>query len=107
MQAILRLLENDRVVGVHHFISDFLAAMRRQAMHKSRVPRGFSHEFGVHLVWTEYLSPLIRLALLTHARPRIGVNRIDPCDGRMWIGKQLDSRPSLFRDLPRIGDNLR
>src|SRR3981081_3055067 len=61
MHAIFRLLEDERVFRVHHFVSHFLTAMRRQTVQEHRVRSGFGHEFAIHLVRREDRGPLISL----------------------------------------------
>src|SRR4051795_3926259 len=40
VQAVLRLVEDDRMWSVHHLVGDLLAAVRRQAVHDDHVRPG-------------------------------------------------------------------
>src|SRR5689334_20418528 len=81
MQAILGLIEDHGPRRVDYVISNFFAAMRRQAMHKQRMRRGSSEQLIVDLISAEYLLALCGFALLSHAGPDIGVNCIRSSDG--------------------------
>ena len=64
MQAVLCLLEDQRRVGVHDFVRNFLAAMCGETMHKYRMGRGFRHELPIHLVGREDRGTLSLFVLL-------------------------------------------
>ena len=46
VQAVLGLVEDDRLRPVHDLVRDLLAAMGRQAMHEDGVPLGRVHELA-------------------------------------------------------------
>ena len=107
MHAVFRLVKDDRTDGVDYSIRDLFIAMGRQAMHEHGVRRGYRDELIIHLVGRENSCPLIRLVLVAHARPCVGVNRIHSPDRFARISHQLDDRARLFCDFARVGENLR
>src|SRR5882724_2498819 len=56
VHAIFRLIQNDRLRAIENFRRDFVAAMRREAMHENSAALGKRHELPVHLIWLEYLA---------------------------------------------------
>ena len=59
MQAIFRLVPDDRVGRIHQFRTDLLPPVGRQAVHVQGIPAGVAHQFGIHLVGGEQLRPLL------------------------------------------------
>src|SRR5215467_3089551 len=53
VQAVLGLVEHNRMRPIDHLVRDFLAAMRRQAMHENRARIGQCHQTGVDLIALE------------------------------------------------------
>ena len=49
MQAIFRLIEDDRPRRIHHRIGDFGAAMGWKAMHKKGIRRSPLHQGAIYL----------------------------------------------------------
>src|SRR5580692_3390941 len=64
VQAVLGLLENNRALRIHHLVSNFLAAMSRQTVHKRGIGSSCSHQLAVHLVRQENLCPVIGFVFL-------------------------------------------
>src|SRR5436190_20741595 len=73
VQAVLGLLVDDRRRSVHDVVGRFFAAVRGEAVHEDRVP-GRTHQALVHLEGREDLAALLRLGLLAHRRPRVGID---------------------------------
>lgn len=65
MQAVFRLIEDDRLRPVDHAISHFLATMCRQAMHEQRVFISLRHQGFIDLIGLENIVAA-RLVLLVH-----------------------------------------
>src|ERR1700686_4640129 len=82
MQAIFRLLENDRPRRIDDRRGDFIATMRRQESHEDRVVSGVLEQALVDLIRSEHLSALGCLVLLTHAGPHVGVDGLRAANRR-------------------------
>src|SRR5579871_2489544 len=106
-QTVFRLLEDDRLFAIHYLVGHFLPAMRRQAVHEHRMGCGFGHNAAIYLVWLKDFCPLCRLVLLPHAGPGVGINCVDACNRSMRVREKLEFCSSLFRNLLRVGNDLR
>ncbi len=76
MEAVFRLIEGDALRAFQHFVGDFLAAVRRQAMHDHRIRFRHGHDLAIDLVVAKRAHAVLRLFFLAHARPDIGIDRI-------------------------------
>jgi len=76
MHAVGSLVKDDTVRTVEHFVGNFFAAMRRQAMHNPHVVRRMFQQFRIHPESCEGLPALRLFAFLPHACPDIGVNHV-------------------------------
>ena len=74
MQPVLGLIENNRPRRIDDRRRNFVATVRRKTVHEERVLRRMRHQFVVHLERHEGLLALRRFALMTHARPNVGVD---------------------------------
>ena len=81
VEAILGLVEHDRLRPIDDLVGDFLAAMRGQAVHHERVARGALEHRLVQLKFLEVAPPLRRFLLLAHRGPGVGVNDVGIFDG--------------------------
>src|SRR6059036_3563199 len=68
MEAILGLVEDDRLRSVDHSVGDLLATMRRKAVHDEYPRARVRHESLVHLIGPEGLATGLGFGLLPHAR---------------------------------------
>ena len=76
VQSVLRFVPHDALRTVDHFGSDFLSAMRGQAMHEQRIGPGGTHHLGIHLPVFESALALGVLGFESHARPDVGRDEI-------------------------------
>ncbi len=76
MQAVLRLVPHDALRAVDDFTRDFLAAVRRQAMHEDRIGSGHCHHVGIDAPVREGGAPLLVFRLVAHAGPDIGRDQV-------------------------------
>src|SRR3984957_8745380 len=66
MQPVLSLIKHDRSRPVDHVVGDFLAAMRRQAMHHDRTLARILQQRVIDLEPLEVAPALHRLLLAAH-----------------------------------------
>src|SRR5579862_3247423 len=90
VQAVLRLIENNRTRRVNDGTRDFIAAMRRQAMHKQGMFGSKGKQFLVHLERREDFTAIGGFVLLPHAGPHVGINRVGAANGFDWIVEDPD-----------------
>src|SRR5208282_3216310 len=76
MQPILGLIKHDGARSVDHLDGDFLAAMRRQAMHYDRALARILQQRVVDLEPLEVAPALRRFFLTAHRSPGVGVNDV-------------------------------
>ena len=76
MQAVLCLLEDNRVWRINHLIGHFLTTMRGQAVHENSIRFGAGKQCGVDLIAPENITPLPCFGFLAHAGPYVGVNHV-------------------------------
>src|SRR5829696_6974515 len=76
VQAVLRLIEDDRGRRVDHLVGHLVAAMSWEAMHKNCLFGRARHQLRVHLVGPEKGIPSRGFALVAHRGPDIGVYRV-------------------------------
>ena len=71
VQSVLSFVEHHRLRAVNDLVGDFLAAVRRQAMHEQRVGLGLRHQAGIDLV---SLKDIVSVPAVTiaHRHPSIG-----------------------------------
>src|SRR3989441_2880776 len=81
VEAILGLIEHDRLGPVDHLVGDLESSMGRQAVHHDRVLLRVVHEGGVDLVEAEHLLAFLLLLLLTHRDPDIRVDDVGALHG--------------------------
>ena len=77
MQAIFRLVEDDRLRAVDDAVGHFLAAMGRQAVHRPDIRAGQVEQGIVDGIAGERVAASLGLDLLAHRGPGVGVH-----DGR-------------------------
>ena len=76
MQAVLGLIEHNRAMRFHYLVRHFLAALGRQTVHEDGVGMRFCEQRVIDLERGERRGPRFSFALLTHAGPHIGIDRI-------------------------------
>src|SRR5205809_838652 len=76
VEAILGLVEDHRLRAVEHGVRDLLAAMGGEAVHDERARAGERDDALVHLIGAESAAAGLRLGLLAHARPHVGVDDV-------------------------------
>src|SRR5712691_11165598 len=76
MQAVLGFIPHHALRTVDHLGGDFLAAVRRQAVHEERFLRRRLHHLGVDLPVLEVALALLVLGLEAHRCPYIGGDEI-------------------------------
>ena len=59
MQPIMRLHKHQRLRAIRNVVRNFVAAMRRQAMHHNRIRRRVSQQSGVQLIGCEKIMPAL------------------------------------------------
>src|SRR6266404_3700097 len=76
MEPILRLVENRLGVRFERCVVDFLAAMRREAMHHERIGPRELHYFLIDPIRTELRFTPRFFAFLAHRNPDVGVKYV-------------------------------
>ena len=106
MQSIAGLLEDHRLRPIHHLVRDLEATVGGQAVHENRVARGLSHQGGVHREGGKRGLALLRLGLLPHRGPDIGVDRAGPGHRLRRIVHELRGRRAHLLGIARgaLGD---
>ncbi len=89
MQAVLCLVEHNRLRTVDHVVGYLLAAMRWQAMHEDRAAIGRCHKFGVDLIGRQHLTAE-SLVDVAHRHPAIRDDRVGALHRLKWIADQRD-----------------
>ena len=89
VQPVFRLVEHHRLRPVHHLVGDFLAAMRRQAMHEQRVGLGLGHQPGIDLIALEHVVPRLGVAV-AHRHPGVGDDAVGILDRLFRVLADLD-----------------
>src|SRR6185503_4583965 len=90
VQAVLRLIQDDRARPVQHAVRDLLAAVRRQAVHDQRRGLGEAEQPIAQLVAAEGLAALLALGLLPHAHPHVGIEHVRAGRGVLGVGGDLE-----------------
>src|SRR5438270_1317340 len=85
MQAVLSLLEHAGIRRVDYLIRNLVSTVSRQAVEEDRVRLGAAEQAFVHLERQENLASSVGFALLTHARPNIGIDHVGPTCSLYWI----------------------
>ena len=67
--------------SVDHLVRNFLAAMRRQAMHEKRVRLRMFHQVGIDLIGQEHVVAA-RAMLLSHRNPAVGDDTVRVLNSR-------------------------
>ena len=98
MQAVFRLVEDDRLRAVHYLVGDLLATMRRQAVHEQGVVFCKCHEGRIDLEALELLEALVMLGFVAHRRPGVGEDDVGARDGVLRVVEHLDGRARLLGD---------
>ena len=99
MQPVLGLVPHRRARPIDHASGDLHPPVCRQAVHHDDVGGSEVHEFLVELEATEDELPFVRLVLLPHAGPHIGVQDVGAGRGLHRIVEHLDGSAGLRRDL--------
>src|SRR2546425_10691041 len=81
VQAVLGLIEHDRLGPVDHLVGDLEPSMGRQAVHHDRVLLRVVDEGRVDLVEAEHLLAFLLLLLLAHRDPDIRVDDVGALHG--------------------------
>jgi endonuclease/exonuclease/phosphatase family metal-dependent hydrolase len=89
VEAVLRLVPDDGTLAVEDLGGDLLAGMRRQAVQDDGAVLGRREQVGVEAERSEVGAAALRLRLVPHADPDIGVERIGTGDGGARIVGQL------------------
>src|ERR1700676_2313767 len=105
VQTVFRLIEDNGVQRVDDLVGHFLAAMRGQAVHESRMRLGELHERGIRLVGSENRGPFRLFLFVSHARPGISINRIGSGNGFARVGQDAERSLGLVRNGLRHGDD--
>ncbi len=79
MQPVLRFVEHNRLRPVYNIVRHFPAAVRRQAMHKDSILRGFFHERHVDLIGLQEFDTFCGV-FLAHRDPNVGDDTISSLD---------------------------
>ena len=95
VQAVLRLVPHHRLRAIDHRRGDFLAAVRRQAVHEKRVLLRRAHHFRVHLPVVEVAPALLVLRLEAHRGPHVRGDQVGAA--RAAIGSAKTSQLRLMR----------
>src|SRR5438067_2875952 len=95
MQPVFSLVENHRMRPVHHLVSHFVAAMRRQAMHKNGVGLGARYQPFVDLIALEQVMAARAIAL-AHGNPGVGNDAVGASHSLIGIGAKRDRRTRGF-----------
>ena len=95
METVFRLRENRVCIGLEYLRCDLQAAIRRQAVHHERARFCQREQFIVDLVARELRLAELRLLLLAHAHPHIGVEHIRAA--RCFLEIVRDDEPSAPR----------
>src|SRR6266850_755485 len=97
MQPVLGLVPHDRLRAVDHLGGDFLAAMRRQAMHEQRVLLRRAHHLGVDLPGLEIAPALLVFRLEAHRGPDVGGDQVGAPNCFHGVGESLAVFGGSFR----------
>lgn len=82
-------MENQRRLGLHDRVCDFLAPVGGKTVHKEGRLAGARHELVIHLISPKDFEAFFQFVFLTHAGPNVGIDRIGAADiGR--IGGPFD-----------------
>jgi hypothetical protein len=84
-QPVGGLLKYKRQIGFDYGVGDFLAAVRRQAMHEERLLACVRQQLFIHLVGTKHFQAFGQFIFLAHAGPHVRVYSI--CTGNIIGGK--------------------
>ncbi len=95
MEAVLRLVPDRGALAVEHLGSDLLAGVGRQAVQDDRAFLGRREQVGVEAKRGEVGTAALRLRLVPHADPDVGVNRVGVGGGGAWVVGQLDAMALL------------
>ena len=89
MQAVFGLIENHRMRTIHDLVGDFLAAMRRQAVHKNGVGLGARHQPAVDLITLEQIVAASAVAV-AHGYPSVGDDAVSAFYRLFRVGAERD-----------------
>src|SRR5581483_3545599 len=106
VHPVLRLVEHDGPRRIDDSIGDFQPAVGGKTMHEHCVRRGQRHQLLVDLIRRETPGALFFLLLLSHARPRVGVNRVHSGNSLVWIMEQVDGGSSFGGNFASIGKQV-
>src|SRR5438128_2575589 len=107
VEPVLRLVERDRVRAVEHRVGNLLAPVGRQAVHDQHRGLREAHDRLVDLVAAERLLTPHPLRLLSHARPRVGVDHVRDRLARAQADlrtREVDGAPAELDDPDLEGD---
>src|SRR6185437_4412388 len=102
VQAVFRLIVNDRTRRIHYRIGHFKPSMCRQTMQEYRVRRGQRKERLIHLISHNRGLTRGRFALLTPAGPDICVNRLRSSHGLLRRREDFQVAAGGLRDSLRM-----
>jgi hypothetical protein len=92
MHAVLRLFPDDALRSVEHFRRDFLATVRRQAVHEEGLGVRGGHHARIHGEGAESLLARLGLRLEAHAGPHVGGHEVRALGGAGRIGEDFEVR---------------
>src|SRR5438477_4808338 len=78
VQAILGFVEDPRLFPFDHVVGHFFPAVRGETVEEDCAGGGELHQVGVHGVALERVAPRLRLGLLPHRGPYVGIDHVRP-----------------------------
>src|SRR3990172_8667581 len=106
MEAVLRLVKDDRVRAVHRAVADLEAAVRREAVHDEDVRAGEADQGLVEGEPAERLHPRLLLLLHPHGDPHVRVEDVRALRRLAGVVGDVDAAPVAFRGLPGQGGHV-
>src|SRR2546422_1967519 len=78
VQAILGFVEDARLFPFDHVVGHFFPAVRGETVQEDGLGVGEPHQLRIHGVALERVAPRLRLGLLPHRGPYVGVDHVRP-----------------------------
>src|SRR5256714_6358127 len=78
VQAILGFVEDARLFPFDHVVRHLFPAVRWETVEEDGLGVGEPHQVGVHGVALERVAPRLRLGLLPHRGPYVGIHHVRP-----------------------------
>ena len=102
VQAVFRLVKHHRLRPVHDVGGDFLAAVRRQAMHEDGIFGGLLHQGRIDLIGFEQIVAVGSIGVM-HGNPCIGYHAGGAGNGHISRRRDRDIRPVAARPFQKVG----